>query len=154
MIVEDIFTVHAPIETTWKYLLDPETIVVGLTDCEKCETLDERTYQFEAKQKAGPISVRIKGTAILTEVNPPTFFKAQSKGHALRNFGSFNVESTVHLEALSDNETRIQYRSDVRIVGKLAAFGYRILKPKAKQIQEELMNALQGRLLGLGPRVP
>lgn len=149
MIFEDTLIIQAPIERTWQYILDPNTISSVIKNCEKIETSDGKVFQFIVKQKIGPLSMKMKGTTILTEVKPPTFLKSKSNGYALGNMGSFQVDSVVDLKPLADNKTNISYKSDVVVRGKLAAFGYRFLKPIAMQVQKEALEALNKKLLSL-----
>jgi carbon monoxide dehydrogenase subunit G len=44
----------------------------------------------------------------------------------------------------------VSYKTDVNIVGKLAMFGDRIMKAKAKKVEEEFTMALQERLKSMG----
>ena len=59
-------------------------------------------------------------------------------------------KSFVDLREISPSEVEVSYRSDVSIVGKLAMFGDRIMKAKAKKVEEEFTMALQERLKGMG----
>lgn len=40
----------------------------------------------------------------------------------------------------------ISYRSDVRIVGRLATFGDRMMRAKAKDVEKQITQALSERL--------
>jgi carbon monoxide dehydrogenase subunit G len=44
----------------------------------------------------------------------------------------------------------VAYKSEVNIVGKLAMFGDRIMRAKAKKVEEEFTRALQERLRRMG----
>ena len=44
----------------------------------------------------------------------------------------------------------LSYRTDVNIVGKLAMFGDRIMRAKAKKVEEEFTIALQEKLKSMG----
>ncbi len=76
MIIEGKFSLKAPIQELWDFLLKPEMPASSVPGCEKMEAIDEKTYESVVKQKVGPISVRFKFTTTLTEINPPTHLKA------------------------------------------------------------------------------
>ena len=40
----------------------------------------------------------------------------------------------------------VRYKIDVGVVGTLAMFGHRIIRPKARQVEDEFTNALRERL--------
>lgn len=50
------------------------------------------------------------------------------------------------LEELGDDDVQVSYRANVNIVGKLATFGDRIMKAKAKQVQDGFTRSLEQRL--------
>ena len=148
MLIEGKFTLKAPIQETWDNLLNPETLASCIPGCEKMEAIDEKTYDCVVKQKVGPISVRFKFTTTLTEINPPTHLKAIGTGADIGKAGTFNQKTTVDLKEVSGGEVEVSYRSDVTIVGRLATFGNRIMRAKAKDVEQQFTQALQEKLKG------
>ena len=150
MIIEGKFTLKASIRKVWDSLLKPETLASCIPGAEEMELIDERTYNSVVKQKVGPISVKFKFTTILTEIDPPTHLKAVGKGADISKAGIFTQESTVDLKEIPGGEVEISYRSNVNIVGRLATFGDRIMRAKAKSIEEQFTRALRERLESAG----
>lgn len=150
MIMEGKFTLKAPIRKVWDSLLKPETLASCIPGAEEIELIDERTYNSVVKQKVGPISVKFKFTTILTEIDPPTHLKAVGKGADISKAGTFTQESTVDLKEIPGGEVEVSYRSNVNIVGRLATFGDRIMRAKAKSIEEQFTRALRERLESAG----
>lgn len=149
MIMEGRFMIKGSIQRVWDFLLKPETLASCVPGMEKLELLDERTYESVVKQKVGPISVRFKFTTTLTELNPPTHLKAIGRGADIGKAGSFSQETIVDLKEISPEEVEVSYKSDVSIVGKLATFGERIMKAKAKSVEKEFTSNLQRKLQGI-----
>jgi carbon monoxide dehydrogenase subunit G len=52
----------------------------------------------------------------------------------------------VDLRGLDSGEVELSYRADVSIVGKLAMFGDRVMRSKAKDVEKEFTANLQNRL--------
>ena len=146
MIIEGKFTVKAPIEKLWEQMLNPETLAACIPGCEKMEAIDERTYDSIVGAKVGAISAKFKFITKLTELEPPRHIKAVGKGEEMSKAGTFSQETVVDLTQVSKEEVEVSYRTDVRIVGKLAIFGDRIMRAKAKQVQAEFTQALSKRL--------
>jgi len=146
MLLEGKFTLKAPIQEVWDFLIKPETLASCIPGTEEMKLIDERTYNTVVKQKVGPISVRFKFTTTLTEVNPPTHLKAVGKGADVGKAGTFTQETTVDLKEVSGGEVEVSYRSSVSIVGRLATFGDRIMRAKAKDIETQFTQALQDKL--------
>ena len=146
MLLEGKFTLKAPIERVWEYLLDPGTLLSCVPGAEKIERIDEKTYDCVVKQKVGPISVRFKFRSILTKLDPPKHLELEGEGEDVGKAGHFVQKSVADLKQMPGGEVEISYKSDVSIVGKLAMFGDRIMRAKAKKLQEEFTSALDKKL--------
>jgi hypothetical protein len=144
--MEGKFTLKAPIQKLWDTLLDPETLLSCIPGAEKIERIDEKTFDCVVKQKVGPISVKFKFKSILSKVEPPTHIEVDGEGEDIGKAGHFVQKSVVDLRETSGGEVEISYRTDATVVGKLAMFGDRIMRAKAKKVEEEFTKALQERL--------
>ena len=146
MIIEGKFTVKAPIELLWDTLLDPETLSSCIPGAEKIERLDEKTYDCVIKQKVGPISVRFKFINTLVKLDPPNHVEMEGEGEDISKAGRFTQKTIIDLKKIEGNEVEISYRCNANIVGKLAMFGDRILKAKAKKLEADFTAALKEKL--------
>jgi len=146
MILEGKFTLKAPIQMLWDTLLDPETLRSCIPGAEKIDRLDEKTYDCVIKQKVGPISVRFKFKNILSKIEPPNHVEMEGEGEDIGKAGRFTQKTTIDLVEKQGDEVEISYRCNANIVGKLAMFGDRILKTKAKKLEAEFTAALKEKL--------
>ena len=146
MIIEGGFTLDASIENLFHFLLKPETIMTCLPGAESVRLIDDTTYECVVKQKVGPISAKVKFVNRLTKIEKPTHVEVEGEGEDVTKLGHFRQKSVVDLKEVSPGKVEIKYKTDVSIVGKLAMFGDRIMKAKAKQVEEEFTRALQERL--------
>ena len=146
MLMEGKFTIKAPIQKLWETLLDPETLLSCIPGAEKIERIDEKTFECVVKQKVGPISVKFKFKSVLSKVEPPTHIEVDGEGEDIGKAGHFVQKSIVDLRETPGDEVEVSYRTDATIVGKLAMFGDRIMRAKAKKVEEEFTKALQERL--------
>jgi hypothetical protein len=146
VIIEGHLTLKAPIQKLWDTLLDPETLRECVPGAEKIERLDERTYDCTVKQKVGPISVRFKFKNILTKMEPPTHLEMEGEGEDIGKAGRFVQKTSIDLKENAAGEVEVSYRCKANIVGKLAMFGDRIMKAKAKKVEREFTEALKNKL--------
>jgi len=146
MLIEGKFAVKAPIQEVWNSLLDPGTLASCIPGTEKMEAIDDKTYESVVKQKVGPISVKLKFTTTLTEVEPPRYIKAVGRGGDVTKAGTFTQETTVNLTEVSKDEVEVSYSSNVSLVGRLATFGERIMRAKTKSVGEQFTRNLQEKL--------
>ena len=146
MIIEEKFSVKAPIQKLWDSLLDPEIVGPCIPGCEKVEPINDKTYESIIKAKVGFIAVRFKVRTVIEEIIPHQLIRTVGEGNELRNLGFFKQKTRINFNALSEDETELTYQSEVSIVGKLATFGDRILKAKAKEVGKEFADAVKKRL--------
>jgi carbon monoxide dehydrogenase subunit G len=147
MLLEGKMTLKAPIKKVWDTLLEPETLLSCMPGAEKIERVDEKTYNCVVKQKVGPISVKFKFKSVITKMEPPTHIEIEGEGEdTITKAGHFVQKTVVDLRETSEGEVEVSYKSEVSIVGKLAMFGDRIMRAKAKKVEAEFTEALQERL--------
>jgi carbon monoxide dehydrogenase subunit G len=144
--MEGKFALRAPIQKIWDTLLDPETLLSCIPGAEKVERIDEKTFDCVVKQKVGPISVKFKFKSVLSKVEPPRHIEVDGEGEDVGKAGHFVQKSVVDLREMSGEEVEVSYRTEATIVGKLAMFGDRIMRAKAKKVEEEFTKSLQERL--------
>lgn len=148
MIIEGKLTVKAPIQELWDMLLDPETLGSCLPGAEKVEKIDEKTYDAVVKQRVGPIKVTLKFRNVLTQLQPPHRLVLEGEGEDITKLGHMKQKTVVELSEIGDGNVEVSYKSDVAIVGKLAMFGDRVMKGKAKEVEKEFTQNLQEKLKG------
>ncbi len=148
MLIEGQFKLQAPIKKVWESLLDPKTLGTCVPGTEKMEAIDDKTYESVVKQSVGPIKVKLKFTTRLTEVRPPNYIKAVGKGADVTKLGNFTSEIEVKLTETKPNHVDVSYTANISLVGRLATFGERVMRAKAKSVGEEFTKNLQEKLKG------
>jgi carbon monoxide dehydrogenase subunit G len=146
MKIEGKFTMKAPLQKVWDFLLAPGTLASCIPGAEKMEAVDDKTWEGIVKQKVGPIGVKVQFTQSLTEVNPPNHIKAVGRGAAMGGAGTFSQETIVDLKEIAKGEVEVAYSSNVNMVGRLATFGERIMRAKVNKIGTEFTQNLQKKL--------
>jgi carbon monoxide dehydrogenase subunit G len=136
MKIEGKFTMKAPLQKVWDFLLAPGTLASCIPGAEKMEAVDDKTWEGIVKQKVGPIGVKVQFTQSLTEVNPPNHIKAVGRGAAMGGAGTFSQETIVDLKEIAKGEVEVAYSSNVNMVGRLATFGERIMRAKVDKTRE------------------
>ncbi|MBN1626472.1 MAG: hypothetical protein JW944_08090 [Deltaproteobacteria bacterium] len=147
MLIEGKFTLKAPIQEVWDFLLEPGTIVSCIPGAEKMEAVDDKTWEGIIKDKVGIISVKLQFTQTFAEIDPPKHLKAVGRGSALGGLGTFSQESIVDLTEVAKDEVEVSYKSTVNLVGRLATFGERIMRAKVDSKGAEFTSNLQKKLM-------
>jgi carbon monoxide dehydrogenase subunit G len=146
MEIREKFSVMAPIKEVWNFINDPLKIADCIPGCERVEKIDERTYESLVKAGVGPIKVHFKLTTILTQIDEPRRIKMETRGADLGFAGSVTQSTEVNLKEVSENETEISYSSNITVVGRIALFGERIMRAKAKELGEQFVKNIKERL--------
>jgi carbon monoxide dehydrogenase subunit G len=146
MKIEGKFTMKAPRQKAWDFLLAPGTLASCIPGAEKMEQIDEKTWEGVVKQKVGPIGVKLNFTQVFEEVDAPKHLKAVGRGTAAGGAGTFSQETIVDMTEVGDGEVEIAYSSNVALVGRLATFGERIMRAKVNKVGEEFIQNLQNAL--------
>jgi carbon monoxide dehydrogenase subunit G len=107
MLLEGKFTLKAPIQEVWDFLLKPETLASCIPGAEEMKAIDDKTYESVVKQKVGPISVKLKFTTKITEMTPPRHLKAVGRGADVTKAGTFSQETIVDLTEISKDEVEV-----------------------------------------------
>ncbi|MGD9116017.1 MAG: carbon monoxide dehydrogenase subunit G [Dehalococcoidia bacterium] len=146
MKIEGKFTMKAPIQKVWDFLLAPGTLASCIPGAEKMEAVDDTTWDGTVKQKVGPIGVKLNFTQKLQDIQAPTHLKAVGQGTAMGGAGTFTQETIVDMKELGGGEVEIAYSSNVNMVGRLATFGERIMRAKVNKVGNEFIENLQKKL--------
>ena len=146
MRLEGKFTVEAQIQKLWDTLWETETLQACIPGAEKIERIDESTYDCVIKQKVGPISVRFKLKNFITKKEAPNHIGMQGEGEDIGKAGRLTQKTSIDLKENEGGEVEVSYVCDENIIGKLAMFGDRILRAKAKKIEAEFTEALREKL--------
>jgi uncharacterized protein len=147
MLMEGKFTLNAPIQEVWDFLMrDPATLGSCMPGAEKVVAVDDKTFEGVMKQRVGIISVKIQGTMTFTEVDPPTHLKMVGRGSALGGMGTATMECVANLKEVAPGEVELSYQMNISMVGRLATFGERIMRAKIESTNLEFTNNLLNKL--------
>lgn len=146
MLIEEKFSIKAPIQKVWDFLLDPKSIGSCIPGCEEIEAVDGNNFMTTVKVKVGPFSMKFRFKTSIKESNPPFHVKTLGGGDEADRKGNFRQETNIDFKSLSDNETEISYKSEVMVGGRLATFGERIMRAKAKELGKEFAEAVKRKL--------
>ena len=146
MLIEDKFIIRAPLPRIWDFFMDPAGVSTCLPGCEEAKAIDEKNFQGVVKIKVGPISVKFKVVATIIEIDPPFYLTSIIKGEDIWKAGFFQSDNIVNFKEVSLDETEVSFKSEVNIVGRLATFGDRIIRAKARQFKEDFVSSLKGKL--------
>ena len=132
--IEERFTVRAPPQAVWEFLVDPRRVVTCLPGAELTEVLDERTFLGAVKVKVGPVTVAYRGKVLLGERDAATrTVRMSGEGRESGGAGAarMTMESRV---AEAPGGAEVSVRSDVDIAGRLVQLGRGMIEQVSHQL--------------------
>jgi carbon monoxide dehydrogenase subunit G len=159
--IEETFELHAPVDRTWRYLVDPRQVVNCLPGAELTEVKDAETFLGRVKVKVGPITTAYDGRVTITGRDDVAHVVSMvGEGRENAGAGSAKMTMTSRLTPISGSTTQVQVIADVDIVGKAAQFGRGMIESVNRQLFKQFTDCLRGTLeapgddLGLATEAP
>ena len=126
-------------DVVWNALLDPVVLASVLPGCEKLELVGDNEYEGALKIKVGPVQGQFQGRVKLEDIRAPDSYTMQVDGRGAPGF----VKATGHLALTPEGDvTRVSYKGDAQVGGRLASVGQRLVESSAKAIIRQSLDGL------------
>jgi carbon monoxide dehydrogenase subunit G len=133
MVIDDGFTVDAPLERVWPLLNDIPRVAGCIPNAEITEIVDATTYRAKVAVKVGPVAVGYRATIVVSSLDDATHTATlQVQGDELRGRGGVRATIVSHAEAV-EGGTRVSLHADAQISGIVASVGGRLIEGVAKR---------------------
>lgn len=142
----DSVVIPATPQVVFDTLLDPETLKVIIPGCHALELEGENRYTADVTVGVGMIRARFAAKVALTDLNPSHSLKLSGSGSS--SMGSASGHANIAFVALENGHTRLEYRYQVSVSGKVAAVGGRMLQGASKVIIAQIFTRLSQRVSG------
>jgi len=146
--------IPVPQQRAWEALNDPEVLKACIPGCESIERLSDNQYRVLMTAAIGPVKAKFNGKLLLTDLNPPQAYTISFEGSGgAAGFGKGTAQVTLTPEG---GGTRLGYRANAQVGGKLAQVGSRLIDGVAKKMADEFFQRFNAKVAGPtpAPRVP
>lgn len=131
-------------QRAWDALSDPELLKASLKGCERLEKLSDSDFLGTVATRIGPVSARFAGTMRLENVQAPDSCDMVFEGQGgVVGFARGSAKVTLAPEGSS---TRLTYKADTKIGGKLAQMGTRLVEGAARSMADDFFGTFSGLL--------
>lgn len=145
--IEERFTVQAPAERVWAYLLDPRQVASCLAGAQVTELVDERTFHGAMTVKVGPATVAYRGSVVLSRIDAAAMSVTMvGEGREGAGSGSARMTMESRLAALPGGGTEVTVIADVDLVGRLVQLGRGMVEQVSHQMFQQFARCVQARL--------
>ena len=138
MQLENSFSVGAPPERVFAYLLDVNKIVGCVPGAELAEVVDPTTFKGKVKIKVGPITVAYNGTARIAN-RDDTHHSAtlEAEGRETTGPGSARAKAVMSVEADGAGSI-VKIVTDYSVAGRVAQFGRGVMEDVSRRIVNDM----------------
>ena len=142
MEIENEFTVAAPIDHVWAYLLDVEKVAPCMPGAELTEVVDDSTWKGKVNMKLGPVSLAFAGTVTMQERDDQAHrVKLAAKGMEQRGKGAANASVTSWLED-GGGQTHVKMQADIHLTGTVAQLSRGLLPEVSRKLTQQFADCL------------
>lgn len=136
------FTIAAPIEQTWKTLLDLERVALCLPGASVVPSDEEGVFRGRMKVKFGAVTTDYSGVATIRELDEDDHIAVfEVTGKEEKGQGTASASITNRLESDGDG-TKVTVETDLNITGRPAQFGRGLMEDVATLMLGEFANRL------------
>jgi carbon monoxide dehydrogenase subunit G len=140
MQMEDTQRIPAPQAQVWDALNNPEILKACIPGCESLTMTSPTDMVATVVVKVGPVKAKFSGKVTLSDLDPPNGYRIAGEGSG-GVAGFAKGGATVRLIPEGPSETALHYIVDVKIGGKLAQLGSRLIDGTAKKLSGEFFQA-------------
>lgn len=133
------YLINSPRDVVWKRLLDPEVLRACIPGCKELTHTSEYAYDAKVQLKVGPISATFSATVALEDIDPPRGYRLVGKGNG--GIAGFAKGDCVVELAEIGGETKLTYRAETEIGGKIAALGSRLILATSRKLADKFFTA-------------
>jgi hypothetical protein len=147
VLIEDVFTVHTPVDRLWDLLQDVEQLAPCMPGAELTEAIDDRTWKGKVHVKFGPVQMAFAGTVVMEERDDSAHrARLSAKGTEQRGKGAATAKVESWLEPAGDEGTTVHIRSDITITGAAAQLSRGLLPEISRLLTKEFADCLEATL--------
>lgn len=126
-------------ETVWAMLNDVGVLRACIPGCEALEDCGDGRMTATVAMKIGPIKARFAGEVQLCDLDPPSSYAIVGEGKGgIAGFAKGRADVLLEEE---EGGTRLRYKVDVAIGGKIAQLGGRLITATSKKLSEQFFEA-------------
>jgi uncharacterized protein len=151
MQLENSFTVGAPPDRVFAYLLDVNKIVGCVPGAELSEVVDPTTFKGKVKIKVGPITVAYNGTARIADRDDANHAATlEADGRETTGPGSARAKARMTVEAEGSGSI-VKIVTEYSVAGRVAQFGRGVMEDVSRRIVTDMAACIKANVEAAEP---
>jgi len=146
MQLENSFSVGAPPDRVFAYLLDVNKIVGCVPGAELSEVVDPNTFKGKVKVKVGPITVAYNGTARIVDRNESER-SATLEAEGRETTGPGSARAKAHMSVQPEGAgSVVKIVTDYSVAGRVAQFGRGVMEDVSRRIVNDMAACIKSNV--------
>jgi uncharacterized protein len=151
MQLENSFSVAAPPDQVFAYLLEVNKIVGCVPGAELSEVVDPTTFKGKVKIKVGPITVAYNGTAKIAD-RDDTARSATLEAEGRETTGPGSARAKAHMSVEADGAASVvKIVTEYSVAGRVAQFGRGVMEDVSRRIVNDMAACIKANLESAQP---
>src|SRR5919204_6419538 len=147
MQIENSFTVGAPPDRVYQFLLDVNQVVGCMPGAELSEVVDPTTSKGKVRIKVGPITVSYNGTAkIATRDEAARKATLQAEGRETTGPGSARATANMSVAEADAGGSLVTIATDFTVAGRVAQFGRGVMEDVSRRLISQMADCIKSQL--------
>lgn len=146
MEISGSYTLYAPHQRVWAYLLDPSVLQSAIPGCEQLEQTSEDQYRVRLNIAVAAVKGSYEGTLRITERHEREHYRIAVEGKGTR--GVLRGDGVILLEARGPRTTMVTYQGDAQLGGAIASIGNRLASFAARTLINQFFARVADALAG------
>jgi len=149
--LENSFSVAAPPERVFAYLLDVNKVAGCVPGAELSEVVDPTTFKGKVKIKVGPITVAYNGTAHIVDRDDSAHSAAiEAEGRETTGPGSARAKALMTVSADGSGSV-VKIVTDYNVAGRVAQFGRGVMEDVSRRLVGEMAACIKANIESAEP---
>jgi uncharacterized protein len=146
MQLENSFSVGAPPDQVFAYLLEVNKVVGCVPGAELSEVVDPTTFKGKVKVKVGPITVAYNGTAKIADRDDAARSATlEAEGRETTGPGSARAKALMKVDAQGAGSL-VTITTEYSVAGRVAQFGRGVMEDVSRRIVNEMASCIKANL--------
>jgi carbon monoxide dehydrogenase subunit G len=144
--IKERFSVPAPIDAVWRFMMDPQQVVTCMPGAKLDEVVDERTFLGSVQVKLGAVTTSYKGRVQFTEVDEQAHVVQMLAEGRETGGGTAKAVLSSRLSSLPDGQTEIMAEAKVDLTGRIVQVGRGMIQGVSHQLFQQFAASTRQRL--------
>ncbi len=146
MRLEQDFTVTAPIDRVWAFLMNVPEMAMCIPGASDVQQLDDTTFEARVTTKIGPITASFGCKITIIDLDDTAHAGVvEVRGKDAKIGGGVNARMVMTLHGDGD-ETTVRVGSDVDILGKIGQYGHGMIGKRATTMLDDFATCVRAHL--------